>query len=276
MQLSKKGNKEETAPRMSSEREEDRPSQRGVKVKLPKLELKKFSGNVFQWQEFWGTFKSVIHDDEELANVDKFKYLRSFLEEPARSVIAGLLLTDADYNVAIDILQKRYAKPSIIKRAHMNEMLNLSPVYNKRSIARLRTLHDQIESHFRSLDVLGIAQQCYSVIVVPVLMEKIPESLRYNMIRFSDASSNLDWNVKELTDAFKKELQVRKSHVPIFGPQQQQQHPQKQQKQLGGTAATLFNSEENATKCIFCQKHHKSEDCSEDFRRENGYLVEVS
>ena len=262
-QLSKKGNKEETAPRMSSEREEDRPSQRGVKVKLPKLELKKFSGNVSQWQEFWDAFKSAIHDDEELANVDKFKYLRSFLEEPARSVIAGLPLTDADYNAAIDILQKRYAKPSIIKRAHMNEMLNLSPVYNERSIARLRTLHDQIESHFRSLETLGIAQECYSAIVVLVLMEKIPESLRYNMMRFSDASSHLDWNAKELIDAFEKELQVRESHVPSFGPQQQQQHPPKQQKQYGGTVATLFNSEENATKCIFCQKHHKSEDCSE-------------
>ena len=155
--------------------------------------------------------------------------MRSFLEEPARSVIAGLPLTDADYNAAIDISQKRYAKPSIIKRAHMNEMLDLSPVYNERSIVRLRTLHGQIESHFRSLDALRIGQECYLAIVVPVLMEKIPESLHYNMIRFSDASSHLYWNVKELIDAFEKELQIRESHVPIFGPQQHpQQHPQQQ------------------------------------------------
>jgi len=131
-----------------------------VKAKLPKLELKKFAGNVAQWQEFWDAFKSAIHNDKELANVDKFKYLRSLLEEPARSVIAGLPLTDADYITAIDLLEKRYAKPSIMKRAHMNELLNLT----------LRALHDKIESHFRTLDALGIAEECYSSIVVPVLM----------------------------------------------------------------------------------------------------------
>ena len=74
----------------------------------------------------------------------------------------------------------------------MNELLNLTPVYNERNVVRLRALHDRIESHFQSLDALRIAEECYSSIVVPVLMEKIPESLRYNMIRCSDASNHLD------------------------------------------------------------------------------------
>ena len=148
----------------------------------------------------------------------------------------------------------------------MNELLNLAPVYNERNVVRLRALHDQIESHFRSLDALGIAEECYSAIVVPVLMEKIPESLRYNMIRFSDAGSHLDWSVKELIEAFEKELEVRESHAPILAPQQQQQqHQPKHLKQQhgGGTATALFSSEENATKCLFCQAKHKSEDCKE-------------
>ena len=29
-------------------------------------------------KKFWDAFKSAIHNDKELANVDKFKYLRSF------------------------------------------------------------------------------------------------------------------------------------------------------------------------------------------------------
>ena len=86
-------------------------------------------GNVTQWQEFWDACKSAIHNDKELANVDKFKYLCSFLEEPACSVVTGLTLTDVDYIAAINLLEKRYAKPSIIKRAHMNELLDLTPVY---------------------------------------------------------------------------------------------------------------------------------------------------
>ena len=46
----------------------------GRRVKLPKLELKKFSGNIAEWQEFWDGFKSAVHDDVQLAKVDRFKY----------------------------------------------------------------------------------------------------------------------------------------------------------------------------------------------------------
>ena len=33
-------------------------------VKLPKLEIKKFSGKIGEWQEFWDGFKSAVHEDE--------------------------------------------------------------------------------------------------------------------------------------------------------------------------------------------------------------------
>ena len=47
------------------------------KVKLPKLELRKFNGKVEDWPDFWDSFYSAIHNDDQLAEVDKFKYLRS-------------------------------------------------------------------------------------------------------------------------------------------------------------------------------------------------------
>jgi len=56
------------------------PSQaeKRVNVRLPKLELKKFSGKIHEFQEFWDSFESAIHVNESLSEVDKFKYLRSF------------------------------------------------------------------------------------------------------------------------------------------------------------------------------------------------------
>ena len=122
-----------------------------VNVKLPKLELRKFNGKIYEWQEFWDGFCSVIHENEELANVDKFKYLKSFLEEPARSVIAGMPITDAEYGTAIDLSKKRYARPLVIERTHINELTSLSPVFSEKNVARLRALHDQIETYFRGL-----------------------------------------------------------------------------------------------------------------------------
>ena len=66
----------------------------GNTVNLPKLELKKFDGNILKWQEFWDTFDSTIHQNERLKRVDKFNYLRSQLVGSINETIAGLDLTN--------------------------------------------------------------------------------------------------------------------------------------------------------------------------------------
>ena len=87
------------------------PSQQHVpKAKLPKLEVKKFNGRLQDWQEFWDSFQSSIDKNESLSAVDKFAYLRSLVQEPARSTIAGFALTSANYEAAVQALKKRYGK----------------------------------------------------------------------------------------------------------------------------------------------------------------------
>ena len=53
----------------------------------------------------------------------------------------------------------------------------------------------------------------YSSIVVPELMEKIPESIRFNMIRGSENGLS-SWSLEELLAAFEKELEIRKLRTP--------------------------------------------------------------
>ena len=39
-----------------------------VKVKLPKLEISKFNGDVINWQGFWDKFCSVIHENHSISD----------------------------------------------------------------------------------------------------------------------------------------------------------------------------------------------------------------
>ena len=39
-----------------------------VKVKLPKLEISKFNGDVIDWQGFWDQFCSVIHENNSISD----------------------------------------------------------------------------------------------------------------------------------------------------------------------------------------------------------------
>ena len=43
-------------------------------LKLPKIELRKFGGDIKDWLPFWSTFKK-IHEDASLSREDKFQYL---------------------------------------------------------------------------------------------------------------------------------------------------------------------------------------------------------
>jgi hypothetical protein len=51
--------------------------------KLPKLSLKKFSGNPTDWQSFYDSYKAAFHTFVSLSKVEKFNYLKKLVEGPA-------------------------------------------------------------------------------------------------------------------------------------------------------------------------------------------------
>ena len=55
-----------------------------AKVRLLKLEIEKFDGDVINWSSFWDQFSSVIHENDRLSEINEFKYLKSFLGDSAK------------------------------------------------------------------------------------------------------------------------------------------------------------------------------------------------
>ena len=246
-------------------------TKRRVRVKLPKLEIKKFSGKIHEYQEFWDSFRSAIHENDELADVDKLKYLKGYLEEPARSVIGGLPMTDSNYTIAVELLKKRYAKPSMIQHAHINQLINLQPIFNEDNVTRLRSFRDQIEAHYRGLEAISVDKLTYSKIVVPVLMEKLPKQIRIGMVR-SAGKSMLEWSVDEMISALDLELEVRECHTSllktgIVGASSEGRRP-KEVSKMGSSASALFTTEDgwkktNEKLCVFCcAENHDSGECT--------------
>ena len=78
------------------------------RIKLPKLTIPLFDGDVAQWTPFWDSYDSAIHQNSSLNEVDKFNYLRSLLKGAARDTVSGLMLTAANYQEAIEILKRRF------------------------------------------------------------------------------------------------------------------------------------------------------------------------
>ena len=230
-------------------------------AKLPKLEVKKFSGKIQEWQEFWDSFESAIDSNKSLSAVDKFAYLRSLI---ARSTIAGFALTSANYAAAVEVLKKRYGKETAIQRAHVNDLLNLPPVFNEKDTSRLRKLYDGCESHFRGLKALGVDESTFSAVVVPAELNKLPEAFRLTITRGTDF---LSWNMDEMLEAFSKELELREDHEhavsAIAGPRDQKPgiFRRRDSRTRGATGNTTLHTRQEMENCAFCLGRHSHENC---------------
>ena len=149
----------------------------GTQVKLPKLDLRKFDGDISKWPSFWDAFESSVHSNTKLAPVDKLNYLNSLLVNSASEAISGLSLTAANYDEAVTILKRRFGNKQLIINRHMKTLLNISSVKSGLNIQALRQLHDLIESQVRSLKSLGVSSSSYGSLLSSVVMSKLPQDL---------------------------------------------------------------------------------------------------
>ena len=127
-----------------------------ARVKLPKISLPHFRGNLMRWPTFWDSFNSAVHTNDQLSEIDKFNYLRSLLEGVAYDAIAGLALSAANYGEAVEILKKRFGNRQLIISKHMESLLGVNAVTSDSHLRDLRRLYDQAEANIRSLKALGV------------------------------------------------------------------------------------------------------------------------
>ena len=110
---------------------------RSSHVQLPKLQLRSFSGDLTKWTNFWESFESPVHNNENLSDIEKFNYLTFLLEHSAREVVSGLALTAANYHRAIDILKKRFGCKQQIVNKHMDTLLQVEGVSSSQNTRAL-------------------------------------------------------------------------------------------------------------------------------------------
>jgi len=242
-------------------------------IKLPKLELQKFNGDVLKWQEFWDSFDASIHRNPNLQPVDKFNYLKVELEGAASAVISGLELTNSNYEVGINLLQERFGRQDLRMDAHYSALMDL-PVSSPFT-AKLHETYDTIEKHLRSLKALGEnVEQPHFVFLIK---SKLPKAVVSRMEEYKDMEEK--WTVESIRKAFKRYVcaqEVGERQTPLFQSPEDQNTKVKSQNQkslfakwsgVTTTGALLSGHEESSTEgqtlgCFYCQrKDHWSDQC---------------
>ena len=224
-------------------------------VKLPRIELKKFNGDPLQWKTFIDTFKSAIHENSTLTEVEKMNYLKSLLTGPAEETINGISLSNDNYKVVLDLLEKRFGDEQVILSAHMNNLLSLECVRGVSDVKGLRTLCDRIEGQVRCLEALGIKARNYGPLLIPVIMTKIPNEIK---LIISRKFGHELWDTEAILEFLNNELQAREriNHATLSNFDDSHEKPK-----TTSFSLVANSSSEKTFQCIFCKREHKSQDC---------------
>ena len=137
----------------------------GITVKLPKLFIKPVSGDPLEWLTFWDSFKSSVHENTEISDIDKMNYLRGYLSGEAVKAIAGLPLCNANYDKAVELLKQRFGRSQTLINSYMNTPTKLPSITN--NVKQLRNFYDSLENYIRGPEALGTETSSYGSLLVP-------------------------------------------------------------------------------------------------------------
>ena len=144
------------------------------RLKLPQLDLPKFSGTYIDWTPFKQRFDVSIHNDSILGDLEKFQYLISCLSGEALKLISPLQLTADNYSIAVHMLTERYENKRLIVRAYLNKIFQFQPVRSE-AVAQLRRLQEVVHESVLALKFLDV--ELTDAVLVHVIADKLdPDS----------------------------------------------------------------------------------------------------
>ena len=235
-------------------------------AKLPKLQLKKFTGNIVEWQAFWDAFRDTVHNSTQLTSVEKFHYLYSLLEGTAVRAIQGLQLTSNNYDIAVKLLKERFGNKQKIINAYI-EKLNRVRFVSNVDASSLRSFHDYIKIQKEALKGIGVDSKTYETLLVPQLLAKLPEAFRMKIIEECGCQNQI--SLDDFLTAISKQVELREccqmrpssinnqsTTATRKNEHSRNSHYTNQSKPFLNSTLRTFHTTAQTPKCQFCHGEH--------------------
>lgn len=241
------------------------------KLRLPKIELKSFNGDVWNWIGFWGQFRK-IHEDPEIDLEDKFQYLLQATEpgSNARALAESFPPSAENYEKAVSYLKNRYARTEYLIEIYVRDLLGLVLSQNSKFKTPLSKLYDQLETQLRSLESLGLTSEKYAAILLPLAESALPEDIlrawerhrtsRETLVKeVENAPTSLQHLLGFLKNEVESEERIRLARGDFTKGKAIKKVYKKKVKESGdvATASAIFCAKKGEKQlfCIFCDKN---------------------
>nr|XP_034827119.1 uncharacterized protein LOC117984607 [Maniola hyperantus] len=236
-----------------------------LEVKLPRIELPKFSGKYTEWQSFFDMFVSLIHENSTLAPVQKLHYLKSNLSGEPEMLLRNFPTTDANYTEAWEQLTKRYNNERYNCNSIMKTLFGQKTVQNE-SASALKLLLDTTTSCLKALNNLNIKTDQWDAIILHLVVTKLDhESHRQWEQEVSKTSDELPtWSQLEafLETRFRSLEMIDSKHTSTTKPTQRKNIQQEVNTKAFHSAVEEKVSTTEQT-CAMCDGSHFIYYCAE-------------
>lgn len=233
-------------------------------VKFPQINLPTYTGNYQEWMEFHDIFQSLIHNNTNLDDVQKFYYLKSCLKGEAANVVRSLEVSANNYTVAWNLLNDRFENKRLITSSHIKSILDLDKV-TKESPAALRKLSDELNKHIRCLKSLGHPVSSWDTLLIQIIVSKLDQVTRRE---WEQAQIEGDYpTIEEFLLFFKRRCElleaIQTSNVPTnSNPRENNKFNVKSPRDGYQSHSTHnYHATETEQRCIFCEQCHIIYNC---------------
>ncbi|XP_055588999.1 uncharacterized protein LOC129741299 [Uranotaenia lowii] len=180
-------------------------------VRLPQIKLQSFDGNIDDWLSFRDLYTSLIHWKQELPDVEKFHYLKGCLLGEPKAMIDPLKITKANYQVAWEMLLKRYNNSKQLKKRQIQSLFKL-PTLTKESVGELHVLVEGFERIVNTLDQVVQSSDYKDLLLVNFLVSRL-DPITHRAWEESSAAAEQD-TLQELTEFLHRRIRVLESLPP--------------------------------------------------------------
>ncbi|XP_076301551.1 uncharacterized protein LOC143219488 [Lasioglossum baleicum] len=233
---------------------------------LPKIKLRPFDGNLIEWQSFHDSFLSMVHENKDLLDVQKFHYLKHSLHGEIASVIDTLNASKENYLVAWALLVKRCTQPRRIIHAHLKSLFELPSLTHDDPIA-LRSLINATEKHVNALKAISVPVNSWNEILTYIVTSKLDKTTR----REWDRSLNdedlpklddlLTFLVKFSRDDAAQQVKDACETVRAKLPARANNKVANQERSFRSGQHSYVSTQEKIVKCQLCSNSHNIQNC---------------
>ncbi|XGW04198.1 hypothetical protein V3C99_015391 [Haemonchus contortus] len=230
--------------------------ERTIRVRRPLLEVPTFSGDYREFNTFWSVFESLIHNETDLSDQEKFLFLKQALKGKAAASISSIPVIGDKYNVALNILKKQYDRSSSIADILINEIEHLPRAQeNSRSC---RNTFNSISSRIVHLEQTGVPMNADRV-WRRLILSKFTENICSRVIK-KENQSGTGFEVKDILDAVDEIITLQETTElttkTLFGSQSAQAMQNNARGHNGGrNQMKQFPSHRLRHTCLFGESH---------------------